>query len=119
MNYIYVALGGILGACARYFVQTVLPCSTLIVNLLGCAVIGFLTEYFSIKHALPQPVRLFLTVGFLGSFTTFSTFIAESGLLLQKQELLKALGYLLFSVIFGVLCYLAAAGLTRYFYESH
>lgn len=74
-----VALGGALGCMARYGVSAVLatkgfPWATLAVNLVGSLVIGYLV----LDHGMEHSARLFCVVGFLGGFTTLSTFSAES-----------------------------------------
>lgn len=79
-----VALGGSLGSAARYLVSLALqrttasaiPFGTLVVNVLGCFLIGLASECETIK--LAHEVRTFLTPGFLGGFTTFSTFSYET-----------------------------------------
>ena len=67
MNYLYIALGSILGASGRHFIFTIMeqkslnfPWHTLVVNLTGCILIGFIAELFSLKSNLPYNIRLFL-----------------------------------------------------------
>lgn len=115
MHYLYVSLGGILGASARYFIfslleqkSTGLPYHTMLVNCTGCFLIGLITEYFAFKGHFPYPAKLFLVTGFLGSFTTFSTYIMDGALLTEKEAFFKAAAYLLFSVVLGFGCYFAA-----------
>lgn len=80
-NWLLVALGGALGASARYGVSTwvqrmgsaALPWGTLAVNVLGCALAGAAVGWFERGESQPS-VRLFLAVGLLGGFTTFSAF---------------------------------------------
>ncbi len=123
MNYLYIALGSILGASGRHFIFTIMeqkslnfPWHTLVVNLTGCILIGFIAELFSLKSNLPYNIRLFLVTGFLGSFTTFSTFALDCGLLIGKNELLKSAAYILGSVLLGIIGYLLACWLTRYIF---
>lgn len=105
----YVACGGALGALARYgMVQlavqlhpTAFPYATLIINMLGCLLMGILMAFLS-KHAAPQ-FQLFLTVGVLGGFTTFSAFSWDALQLLQRGEMLQAFAYILASVIGSLL----------------
>jgi len=86
-----IAVGGALGALARYgcallihrWLGTQFPYGTLTINVLGCAVIGavmFLTEE---RQMMNESLRVFLTVGILGAFTTFSTFGYETYLLVR------------------------------------
>lgn len=80
-----VACGGALGACGRYAVAVLLvvpdarwPLATLLVNLCGCFVAGFVTAWLSRHGTLIGVGHLMLTVGFLGAFTTFSAFSVET-----------------------------------------
>ncbi len=86
MNLLAVFVGGGLGACARYLLQgavyrwtgTGFPYGTLAVNILGSLVIGILMTTFDDRFLVSPTVRLFLTVGILGGFTTFSSFSYET-----------------------------------------
>ncbi len=87
-NILWIALGGALGAVGRWAVGELirgeLPWATFLVNVLGSLVIGFV---FVLEAAGPNPhvgVRLFLTVGFCGAFTTFSTFSYQTLALLME-----------------------------------
>ncbi len=95
-----VALGGLLGSVARYWLGGVVqrlsgsdfPVGTLAVNVLGSFVIG-LVMALSLERNTPGPsVRLFLTVGFCGGFTTMSTFSYETLVLFRDQQTAFALG---------------------------
>lgn len=105
-----VALGGSLGAVARFLLSNQVyawfgrdfPWGTLTVNVIGSFLIGFLAMLFIEKLHLSIEMRTFLIVGFLGSFTTFSTFSNETFLLIQSAEYLKAVLNVLVSVIFGL-----------------
>jgi len=106
-----VGLGGFLGAILRYsiggYVQdwsgsVTFPYGTLAVNLLGCFTIGFLSYLANIRGALSPETRTFLIIGFLGSFTTFSTFANESTGLFLDGELPVALLNIAAHVTFGV-----------------
>jgi fluoride exporter len=90
MQVLLVALGGAVGSILRYGVQrqfTMLsfPFGTLVVNLLGCFLIGCLWAYF-LKGTLNETGRLLLITGFCGGFTTFSAFTQESLQLLQQGK---------------------------------
>jgi fluoride exporter len=77
-----IALGGALGAVSRYaastfthrLLGTAFPYGTLLVNVLGCLIIGFIMHLSMSTDLLPRTVRIAATIGFLGAFTTFSTF---------------------------------------------
>lgn len=108
---IYIALGGALGSVGRYLLTkaiqnhwiTAFPWGTMAVNLIGCLLIGLLYGLME-KHDISSPeLRLFLTVGFCGGFTTFSTFINESFSLMRGGELMLSALYLGGSVALGLL----------------
>ncbi|HAY85271.1 MAG TPA: fluoride efflux transporter CrcB [Chloroflexi bacterium] len=94
-NLLILGLGGFFGAISRYmlseyvqnlFKQTAFPYGTLAVNILGCFVLGLLTHAAGAKGLLDAQTRLFLMVGFVGAFTTFSTFSLESASLFQSGQ---------------------------------
>ena len=93
-----VGLGGFLGSAARFllsgFVHRLLPPTfpfgTLVVNLAGCLAIGYLSGLFQTRSLLGPSQRLFLLIGLLGGFTTFSTFAYETLALAQASEFFKA-----------------------------
>jgi CrcB protein len=109
--YFAIALGGSLGAISRYWVSTStyfwlgsnFPYGTLMVNLTGSLVMGFLTVVLVQRFDVSDQVRLGLTVGFLGSFTTFSAFSMDTIHWIENGAVLKALAYVLVSVIACVL----------------
>jgi fluoride exporter len=106
-NYLVVFLGGGIGAAARYWlsgwvpakIQTDLPLGTLIVNVLGCFLIGFLMASFEERFVAQPTMRVFLTIGILGGFTTFSTFSFETVALMRDGELLYAALNVVVSII--------------------
>ncbi len=121
MELLAVFLGGGLGSVSRYALGKVVneawpnlfPLGTLAVNALGCLVIGFLYALFD-KQLAPSGMRLFLMTGFLGGFTTFSTFGLESVTLARSGDMPIALLNILISIILGlglVILGMLAAGL--------
>ncbi len=108
-RYLLVALGGALGALGRYllggWIQAALgpgfPWSTLLINALGSFLIGLVVR-LSLEGALSGEARLFLAMGLLGGFTTFSTFSYETLALLQDGEVLWAGFYALGSLALGL-----------------
>lgn len=104
-----IALGGSLGAVARYGVATWIyqqtgtsfPWGTFIINVTGSFAIGFLAELFE-TALVPGGWRSFLTIGFLGAYTTFSTFTLETFNLLREGELRLATGNILLSTVAGL-----------------
>jgi CrcB protein len=115
---LYLALGGTAGTLARYLLQGALqspgstfPAGTLIVNLAGSFVLGFLMRYLTGSLAVSPDVRAGLTIGFCGAFTTMSTFAYESVLLLEGGEYWRASAYAAGSVGGSVLAVIAGLGL--------
>lgn len=108
--YLSIALGGALGACARYGVGSLAvrflghgyPYGTLIVNVVGSLMMGILIEYMALRWSPSPEVRTFLVTGFLGAFTTFSTFSLDVAVQVQKGDLLAAGSYILLSVILSI-----------------
>ncbi|WP_084526083.1 fluoride efflux transporter CrcB [Nocardia vaccinii] len=117
---IVVAVGGGLGAEARFGVSRLLPTrpgqfpwGTFLTNVLGCFAIGVLMVLITEVWAGHRLVRPFLGVGFLGGFTTFSTYAVETRGLLQPGTVYVAFGYLAGTLIAAMLAVLAAVTLTR------
>lgn len=117
MGLVYIAVGGALGAVARWSVAGwvqqatggTFPWGTFAVNVLGAFLLGFAFLYME-QTVLSADLRRFLTVGFLGAFTTFSTFSYETVTLLQDGEWSRATLYCLGSVVCGLVGVLAGAG---------
>ncbi len=112
--YAFVAIGGACGASLRFFISQIVlnwlgkgfPFATLIVNIIGSLSMGLLYGFLE-QGSLELTVhRTLIGIGFLGAFTTFSTFSLDTLLLIQQGELIKAMLNVFFNV---VLCILAAA----------
>jgi fluoride exporter len=98
MNVLLVALGGSIGAVARYglaglvqrFTTPYFPFGTFVVNVSGCFVFGILAGVAEHRFALGPQARAFLLIGILGGFTTFSSFTYETFQLLRDAEIVRA-----------------------------
>ncbi|SFW36210.1 fluoride efflux transporter CrcB [Selenomonas ruminantium] len=125
MQYLYVFLGGGLGAVCRYLATTAIgarfgmmfPFGTLFVNTLGsflmALIMGFLLTMAKANNLLSEPLRLLLTVGFLGGFTTFSSFSMETLTLIRSGSIALAIANIVANVLLGLIAailglYLAA-----------
>jgi CrcB protein len=106
MGYLIVFLGAGIGGALRHGVNMLavrllgygFPFGTLIVNVLGSFLIGVFAGYFAFKTGVNQHVRLFLTTGILGGFTTFSTFSLDAAVLVERHSYAMAAGYIVVSV---------------------
>ncbi len=120
LHFIAIALGGALGALARYSVSGLLnnatgrlPMGTLACNVGGSLLMGVLFVLVLEKARLSPELRPLLMVGFLGAFTTFSTFALESVVMLQEGHFMSALIYVLLSVILCLAALYVGMSLTR------
>jgi CrcB protein len=116
-----VALGGALGAVARYLVNisplaTVFekfPFPTFVINIVGSFLIGFVVTVFSGRVDVSENVTLALIVGFIGAFTTFSTFEMEMFTLVREGAFATAFLYVFLSVLTGFGAVVAGVALGR------
>lgn len=109
-SYALIALGGALGAMTRAFVgawvqgrlpHSTFPWGTFVINVTGCLLLGFVGTLLAERVVTHPNIRPLVTVGFVGAYTTFSTFEYES---LQLGVTLHALGNLVGSVVVGYVC---------------
>ena len=112
LNLILVFIGGGIGSVARCIVTTLVknfttinfPFGTLTVNVMGSLLMGIITALIAGKLSYDsEPVRLLLAVGFLGGFTTFSSFSIETLTLIEKREIFYAVANTLTNITFGLL----------------
>ena len=108
-NIIAVGAGSFIGGIARYLVSLAMkgiskgfPLATLLVNLLGCLIIGLLWGFLSRNASESTSWGLFLTVGLCGGFTTFSTFSKEALAMLQTGQMWGFASYIAISVLAGI-----------------
>lgn len=110
MAYFLVFIGAGIGGAFRHAVNVAaarwlgygFPFGTFIVNVLGSLLIGFLAGYFAYRTGLCQHLRLFLTTGVLGGFTTFSAFSLDVALLIERHSYALAAAYVIGSVGFAL-----------------
>jgi CrcB protein len=106
-----IGSGGFIGSVARFYLSKInlyiqffsIPVGTLLVNVLGCFIIGFLTGIAEQRTILTAEWRLFLMVGFCGGFTTFSTFANENLMLMHNGLFPSILLYTGLSILLGFL----------------
>ena len=112
MSFFSVALGGAIGAVGRYAislipVKTGFPFQTLITNILGAVLIGFIVGLVSQREDISPNTVLFWKTGVCGGFTTFSTFSLEAFSLLENHQISAGILYIALSVVLciaGILC---------------
>jgi CrcB protein len=110
MLYLIVFLGAGIGGALRHGVNVAatrqfglgFPFGTLIVNIVGSFAMGLLAGYFAFRPGISQHMRLFLTTGILGGFTTFSAFSLDTALLVERHSYGLAAGYVVGSIAAGL-----------------
>ena len=120
-TFLWVAVGGALGSAARYGVNVwsgrllgaEFPWHTLIVNVVGCFVMGALVELMALKLNVGSDTRAFLTTGILGGFTTFSAFSLDFALLVERKTYGAAAAYGAGSVALSLIAVFAGLSLVR------
>lgn len=122
---LYVALGGAIGASARHLLgefalrvwSTAFPWGTFVANVLGGFLMGFLVGWLALKGSQleggGENLRLFMGVGILGGFTTFSAFSLDAMLMIEKKAYGLAAGYISASVVLSILALFAGLVLAR------
>lgn len=108
--YVIVFIGAGLGGALRHGVNQIaahvlglaFPYGTLTVNVVGSLAMGLLAEYLALRGYLPQEIRLFLTTGMLGGFTTFSTFSLDAILLWERGQWATSLVYIASSLVLSL-----------------
>ena len=121
MLYLIVFLGAGLGGAARHGVNVAaarllgygFPFGTLIVNLAGSLAMGLLAGWFGYRTGINQHMRLFLTTGILGGFTTFSAFSLDAALLIERHAYVSAAAYVLGSVLVSIVAVFVGLALFR------
>ena len=111
LKFLYVGLGGFLGSICRYWTSGLVhkildkpwfPIGTLVVNVAGCLLIGLLGGLAEKRQIFSPEFRLFIFIGFLGGFTTFSTFGFEIITFARDGEIFNALTNLVLHIVLGI-----------------
>lgn len=126
MKYLYIAIGGGFGSLSRYLLSTfvmwhsnkLFPYGTLIVNLTGCFLIGMLYAAFENTKISPD-LRLFIFTGFLGGFTTFSSYGLETFNLIKETQYKYAFLNFIFNNLIGIFLVLAGYYLSRLIFKKY
>ena len=121
MLYLIVFLGAGIGGALRHGVNVGsarlfgfgFPTGTVIVNIIGSFAMGLLAGYFAFRPGTSQHVRLFLTTGVLGGFTTFSAFSLDTALLIERHAYATAAGYVAGSVVASIVALFIGLALFR------
>lgn len=121
MSFIFVALGGAIGAIGRYIIslipiRTDFPVLTLLTNITGAILIGFIVGIASERDNVSPNTVLFWKTGVCGGFTTFSTFSLEAYTLLENKSYFIGVLYIVLSVIcciIGIFCGRKIAAFTK------
>jgi len=110
MNIIIIAVGGAIGTISRFGLNKLFfdpsganTLSTFIANSTGSFILGFLIAYISMKPEWPPEIKLFLSIGILASYTTFSTFTVSTIYMIENGELIKALINVSASILVGLI----------------
>lgn len=121
MGYVIVFAGAGIGGALRHGINLGavrlfgygFPYGTIIVNVLGSLLMGLFAGYFAYRTGIPQHMRLFLTTGILGGFTTFSAFSLDASLLIERHAYWSAAAYMAGSVLLSLLALFAGLSLFR------
>lgn len=120
-NILAIFIGGGFGCLARYGISILLrmysfnfPFATIIVNIAGSLILGFIAALFWKQMPLHTTLKLAITVGFCGGLTTFSTFSWETFEMIKNGELLLAFFYILISVIACTLAIALGVFISKY-----
>jgi fluoride exporter len=121
LQFVYIGIGGFLGAGARYWLQVWCaerwgagyPYGAMAVNAIGCFAIGFVLTWIGQRLSVPPELRLFVVVGFLGGFTTFSSFAYETYRLAEQGSFTLAFANLALNVVLGMAGVLIGVVLAR------
>ncbi len=109
---IWLSIGvfGFFGAMARYGIarlfgrfSALFPFGTFFINITGCFILGWFMTWAQPRMNIPDPIRLGIAVGFVGAYTTFSTYMFESDRMLSEGQAIRGMLYILGSVMIGII----------------
>lgn len=121
MNYLWIAIGAVAGASARYFLSgliarnfsTTFPYGTLLINLTGSLILGFFLVFSTERMLLDPRWRLLIAIGFCGSYTTFSSYAFESFALFEQGQWLMTATNIVASNALCLAAVIAGAAVAR------
>jgi fluoride exporter len=110
-KFLILGSAGFIGTLARYYMQgfvqsstgSAFPFGTMVVNVSGCFILGFLNELFTERFLIDPQWRIFFTIGFCGAYTTFSTLAFETFSLTERSEFWYATANVFFSILLGLI----------------
>jgi CrcB protein len=117
-NFLLVGLGGMIGSMLRYLIVVIVkpasfPYATLLVNIIGCLLIGLIIGFGTKNGLLNDSWKLFLATGICGGFTTFSAFSLECVHLMEQQRYTSMLAYIAISILVGLAATFAGIQLAK------
>lgn len=120
-KYLYIALGGGLGAIARYWVGNAVsgrlgarfPFGTFVINITACVLLGFAMTYLGKRTGLDPSWRFFIPIGFIGAYSTFSTYEWETFSTMRSGAFFMGALYAVSSLILGLIAVWAGAMLAE------
>lgn len=119
-HYIAIGLGGAVGAIVRVALASFLPTTIMgipayimSINIIGCGIMGIITELMALHWSASDGMRYFLVSGVLGGFTTFSAFALEFGLLFEKHFYLSAVSYAALSFLLSIGAFFSGLKIVR------
>jgi CrcB protein len=121
-KYLLIAIGGALGSIARYLVGSTVsnrmgtrfPYGTFVINLTACLIIGFFLAAVERRTEVNPALRFLIPIGFVGAYSTFSTFEWETFVHLQTGDFLIAALYVSLSILLGLLAVWAGVVVARF-----
>ena len=121
LKVIYVGFGGFIGSILRYSLYILTsnilgytsPIATIFINIIGCFLIGFAYQLFNVHLNISENLRLFIMIGLLGGFTTFSAFSIDALLVYQNSGKILAIAYVVLSIILSLLATLTGIWLIK------